>query len=235
LSAADQDNDPHPGVNHPVPIARIAPELYLGGMAETQDKAPGPPESGRAFEWDLVRSLQQRDPEAERAFLERYRPLLVHCIGRFGLSGPDREDLLQELFAHLFQQIYQDCYRPERGSLGSWLYRVAWCRCVDHRRRRSLPLDPGLQEPPEEEDPTPDPSASADAAEVASLVREALSRMNLEDAHLLQARFLQGRALTQLAGESGLSLDTVKYRLRKATERLRLRLMALREQPRVAE
>ena len=118
-------------------------------MSETQDNVLGPPESGRAYEWDLVRSLQRREKQSEHAFLVRYRPLLVHCIGRFGLTGPDREDLLQELLTHLFQQIYEDRYQPERGSLGSWLYRVAWCRCVDHRRRRSLPRDPSQLDPPE--------------------------------------------------------------------------------------
>ena len=55
-----------------------------------------PPPSGipmethqRLEEVDLVRGLQERDPKAMEVFLERYSPLLHHCISQF--AGRDLE------------------------------------------------------------------------------------------------------------------------------------------------
>jgi RNA polymerase sigma-70 factor (ECF subfamily) len=174
----------------------------------------------------LVEGLIARDEAATEAFLERYRAPLLHCIGRFEREPSAQEDLFQELAMHLLSQISERRFDPERGSLGSWLYRVAWCRCVDHRRRRR-----GVETGPEDEGrelaaPMADPAEHAERSELGELVRQALEDLEPEAAMLVRLRYLEGLSIVALSRRAGLPLETAKYRLKKATERMRGRLMS---------
>ena len=122
-------------------------------------------------EVDLVRGLMERDPKAMEAFLQRYSPLLHHCISQFAGRELEREDLFQELLKYSLERLDGDHFDPERGALGTWLYRVAWCRCVDLQRRLKARQAPGSRLPqeaiPEQGDKDPGPLEVAADAEIA--------------------------------------------------------------------
>ena len=86
-------------------------------------------------EAQLVQGLRRRDERAVAAFLDSYRSLLFHCIGHFESDAAGRDDLYQELVLYALERLDAGRFDPDKGSLGTWLYRVAWCRCVDLKRR----------------------------------------------------------------------------------------------------
>ena len=100
-------------------------------------------------EVDLVRGLQERDPKAMEVFLERYSPLLHHCISQFAGRDLERDDLWQELLKYSLERLDVGHFDPQRGALGTWLYRVAWCRCLDLQRRLQSRQAPGSRLPQE--------------------------------------------------------------------------------------
>ena len=51
--------------------------------------------AGDIDELALVRELRSRHNTAVATFLQRYRPLLLHCIGNFEQDHSTRDDLLQ--------------------------------------------------------------------------------------------------------------------------------------------
>lgn len=177
----------------------------------------------------LVEGLKSRDDASVEAFLERYRSLLFHCIGQFAQDSAQRDDLYQDLVMHVLQRLDRDAFDPERGSLGTWLYRVAWCRCVDLRRRDSAHRRPQLtmvgDYMPEKADEGPGPDELAGGRELSGVVRHAMDDLLPEERTLLNLRFVEGLALGEIGDACGISLEQTKYRLRRATVALRRRLL----------
>ena len=74
---------------------------------------------------------------------------------------------------------------------------------------------------PDRPDPSPGPGDQAGEAEIGSLVRRALVRLEHEEQSLLQLRFVQGRTLGEISGTLGISHEQCKYRLKRASTALR--------------
>lgn len=178
----------------------------------------------------LVEGLRARSDDAVRAYLERYRPLFLHCISHFEQEPAARDDLLAELSWHALERLAQDAFDPSRGSFGTWLYRVAWCRCVDLKRqqnaRRRIRLTPQGDDLPERADPAaPLPDVLA-GAEIGSAVRRAMAELPTEERSLLVLRFVEQRTLLDIAAALGITLEQAKYRLKRASVSLRRELLS---------
>lgn len=158
-------------------------------------------------------------------FLERYRGLFYHCIGHFEGDWANRDDLYQDLVLYVLERLDKGSFDPEKGSLGTWLYRVAWCRCVDVKRRehskRPTRWTSPTEEVPEQIDETPGPQELAGNDEIGEYVRAAMGSLEPEAQSLLDMRYVQGKTLGGIAGELSISLEQTKYRLRRATVSLR--------------
>jgi RNA polymerase sigma-70 factor (ECF subfamily) len=176
-------------------------------------------------EVDLVRGLQERDPKAMEVFLERYSPLLHHCISQFAGRDLERDDLWQELLKYSLERLDGGHFDPQRGALGTWLYRVAWCRCVDLQRRLKARQAPGSRLPqeaiPEQDAEGPSPLEVAADAEIAGEVRDALTRLEPQERNLLELRYLNELSLREVSARLSLTLETTKYRLNGAKRSLR--------------
>lgn len=176
-------------------------------------------------EVELVKGLRAREEGAVCAFLDRYRSLLFHCIGHFEKDPAGRDDLYQELVLYVLERLDADRFDSKKGSLGTWLYRVAWCRCVDIKRRSQGPRPTrvaGMSDVvPERPDPSPGPGDQAGVAEIGTLVRRALIQLEGEERSLLDLRFVQGHTLGEISGHLGISHEQCKYRLKRASTALR--------------
>lgn len=173
----------------------------------------------------LIDGLRARSEPAVTAFLERYKALLHHCIGHFESDAGAREDRYQDLVLYVLQRLDRGAYDSAKGSFGTWLYRVAWCRCVDLKRRESASGRPHLRvcgdDLPDRVDDSPGPDEIAGIDEVGGVVRDALDELTSEERSLLDLRFVQGETLGDIAKELHISLEQTKYRLRRATISLR--------------
>lgn len=173
----------------------------------------------------LVQGLREREEQAVASFLERYRPLFYHCIGHFENEATARDDLYQELVLYVLERLDADRFDATKGSLGTWLYRVAWCRCVDLKRRSQNVVhsrtSTGTEGLPERSDPLPGPGEQAGEAEVGDLVRRALGRLEREEQDLLALRYLEERTLGEIAALLGISHEQCKYRLKRASSSMR--------------
>lgn len=158
-------------------------------------------------------------------FLERYKSLLHHCIGHFESDAVAREDRYQDIVLFVLERLDRDAFDPDRGSFGTWLYRVAWCRCVDLKRKDNASGRPRLKNAgeaiPDRPDESPGPSEMAGISEVGGVVREALGELSTEEQSLLDLRFVQGETLGEIARRQAISLEQTKYRIRRATISLR--------------
>jgi RNA polymerase sigma factor (sigma-70 family) len=179
------------------------------------------------------------DPMLERdndltATILRERTRLGHFIRRRVRDPSDAEDILQDVF-HEFVQAYRLPAPIEQAS--AWLFRVARDRIIDvFRKRRELPLVEAAAEPDDESEyrldlALPSQDAGPEAAYARSVLLDALQaaldELPANQRDVFVAHELEGRSFKELAGESGVSVNTLLARKRYAVLHLRASLQAV--------
>ncbi|HEY3765992.1 MAG TPA: sigma-70 family RNA polymerase sigma factor [Gaiellales bacterium] len=95
-----------------------------------------------ASERPLLDAAEAGDEAAFRQLVEPYRrALLIHCYRMLG-SPHDAEDMVQETLLRAWRRLASF---DRRGSVHTWLYRIATNACLDELRRRprrAQPVDP---------------------------------------------------------------------------------------------
>jgi RNA polymerase sigma factor (sigma-70 family) len=179
------------------------------------------------------------DPMLERdrdltATILRERSKLGHFIRRRVRDPSEAEDILQDVF-HEFVQAYRLPAPIEQAS--AWLFRVARNRIIDvFRKRRELPLAEAAAEPDDESEyrldlALPSQDAGPEAAYARSVLLDALQaaldELPANQRDVFVAHELEGRSFKELAGESGVSVNTLLARKRYAVLHLRASLQAV--------
>lgn len=168
--------------------------------------------AGEAFA-DLVRA------EKDRVFRVA---LSVLGPGR----AADAEDVAQEVFVRAHRAL--PSFRGE-SRVGTWLYRLAFNRAVDHRRRLRRRAEAPLEEPgaaavPPAAGGGSDPYRAARGAEEARAVRRALARLPDRERAVLHLHYWLGHTVGEIGELLGLPDGTVKSHLHRGRERLRKEL-----------
>jgi RNA polymerase sigma-70 factor, ECF subfamily len=181
-------------------------------------------------ELELVAGLRARRGDVVAVFLERYRSLFYHCIGHFEADHAAREDMYQDIVLYVLERLDQGSFDPEKGSFGTWLYRVAWCRSVDLKRKSTARRNPKLtavgDKVPERADQGPDPSEAAGIDEIGGLVRRGMAHLEVEERTMLEMRFVDGSTIGEISDKLEISVEQTKYRLKRAATSLRKALLS---------
>jgi RNA polymerase sigma-70 factor, ECF subfamily len=187
---------------------------------------------------DAALMLAYRDGEAAafEALYARWRgPLYRYFLRQCGHAG-QADELFQDVFMRVIGAAAN--YEPS-AKFTTWLFRIAHNRLVDHWRKTGRePVDPLAHGEPGEdgEDCEFDPPAPAgDAperrAEQKQLGQALMAALN-ELPELQREAFLLaeegGLTLEEIASISGVGRETIKSRLRYATDKLRHKLESWR-------
>lgn len=182
--------------------------------------------------WDevteLVRQAQAGDREAFGQLVVRFRAA-VTAIALGKVRDPlAAEELAHEVFIHAMRKI--DQLRDPRAFAG-WLRQITVRMAINRLSRRG-PLVSGE---PEMLDGvasrTPDPADELLRSEAQREVHAALAQLRPSDRRTLEAFYLRGRNLVQMAEEFEAPIGTIKRRLHVARERLKSVLTG--EEPKV--
>ena len=167
--------------------------------------------------------------------IQREGRKLLRFIRRRVKDQTDAEDILQEVFYEL-----TEAYRLMKPieEAGAWLYRVARNRIIDRFRKKQPEPFGEIREGEDEglswEDLLPSPDAGPEAAYARGVLLEeleaALEELPEEQREVLLAHEMEGRCFKQIAGETGVSVNTLLSRKRYAVLHLRRRLKAIYEE-----
>jgi RNA polymerase sigma factor (sigma-70 family) len=92
----------------------------------------------------LQRLRREPDPASWQRLVDLYTPLLRDWLRRAALQPQDADDLIQEVFAVLVNEIPQFDYNPERGSFRGWLRTILANRLRGfYRARQNRPVVAG--------------------------------------------------------------------------------------------
>ncbi|WP_228040587.1 sigma-70 family RNA polymerase sigma factor [Nodosilinea sp. LEGE 07088] len=174
----------------------------------------------------LFLSLQQGNKSALVALYDRYSRLVYTIAWCILNSGPEAEDLTQEIFLNLWQK---SAYDPNRGSLSRFLSTATRHRAIDRVRRgsnRSRILK-GLTHQGPAVAALSLPEEQASQGERSHRVREALQALSDQQRDLLWLSFYHGLSQSEIASHTNIPLGTVKSRIRQGLINLKAALQDL--------
>ncbi len=170
--------------------------------------------------------LRTRDPEAFRVLVERHQARVFRLVA--GLLGPfadtDAQEVTQEVFLRTHDRLAS--FRGE-SRFSSWLYRLAYNRTLEHRRRARLRL-PHLPI-----DSLPERAAAAGPLEAAAererreLVEQLLEGLPDLYRGVVHLYYWLDTSVDDIAELLAVPPGTVKSYLSRARLRLRKRAQAL--------
>jgi RNA polymerase sigma-70 factor (ECF subfamily) len=170
-------------------------------------------------DFDIIKRIQNGDVESFSLLVEKYHRRLLNFIHRLGGDERIVEDIGQEVFVSVYKSIVN--YDLQRGTpFPAWLFIIARNRCISelrkNRNRAFLSIDDAdiavQQRSPEE--------AAVDR-ERAQAIQSALEQLP-EPYKSALIHSLRGDTLEEIALTAGISVGTVKSRLFRAKEKIRL-------------
>src|SRR6476659_7892092 len=164
----------------------------------------------------LVEALRRGDPQAELAAWNRFSVGVDQTLRRLLGPGPDREDLLQEVFIRFFRRI-GTLREPGavRGFLTGICIHVVRGEIARRQRRRWLSLT-ATGDLPE-----PLPSApDLEGREAVTRYYRMIDKLGGKDRSFFVARTLEGMTLDEVAAAHDVSVSTAQRRINRATKRV---------------
>ena len=172
----------------------------------------------------LVLRLKQQDPEVLGEVYDTYGALVYTFLCRFVTDRAVAEDLAQEIFLRVWRHAAD--LDPQKGSLKAWLLRSARNRAIDYMRRRKLGPVANYEytNALETAGIVCDPEEQAINTERAGALKEAMSKLNVQQREVIDLAFYEGLSQSAIAGRLNRPLGTVKTQVRSALLVLRKQL-----------
>jgi RNA polymerase sigma-70 factor (ECF subfamily) len=168
----------------------------------------------------IVRIAERGDREAFVGLFNHFAPRVKSYLMRLGAGAEAAEELAQETLLTVWRRAAS--FDPSRAAASTWIFTIARNLRIDLSRRdgRSRPVEDPSTTPPEPIRPDEALEALKDEARISL----ALATLPKEQAQVINLAFFADKPHSEIAGELGLPLGTVKSRLRLAMARLRTAL-----------
>lgn len=170
---------------------------------------------------ELIRKVVERHQEALSELYERYSGTLLALSYRVLANLGDAEEVLQEVFVHVWNQAER--YDSTRSSVSTWLVLIARSRAIDRLRSRKVferTLDGAHKEKPEEHT-SPEGAETVLVKERRTRVRQEMQNLPPEQRRILEMTYYRGMTQSEIAEQTGIPLGTVKTRTLLAMRKLR--------------
>ena len=170
---------------------------------------------------DLLGAIaQRRDPEALAKLYDAYGGIAYGVTMRIVGDAGAAEEAVQEAFFNVWRNA--PTYRPDKGSVRTWVLSVVHNQAIDKLRRlrskqwRDTELDAAA-----ERLQGPDVSGQVLADLERQRIKEALQTLPAEQRKAIELAYFGGYTHSEIAGLLRIPLGTVKGRLRLGMDKLR--------------
>lgn len=175
-----------------------------------------------------VKRVQSGDTASFACLLDKYSRPVFSLIYRIVNSREDAEELTQDVFLKIFKSL--SGFKGD-SSFSTWLYRIAYNTAVSATRKKK-------QEFLAIEERLIDNATEADLVDIYGLddneerfrkLEEALMLLPPDERGLILLFYIEGKAIEEIAGISGLSMTNVKTKLHRIRKKLYLILTNMTE------
>ncbi|MEM9412431.1 MAG: sigma-70 family RNA polymerase sigma factor [Planctomycetota bacterium] len=166
---------------------------------------------------DLVRAAQSGDRDAFGELFERFQPTIMAIAMRRLGNASDAQELVQDVFIQAMTKL--DQLRTPECFIG-WLRQITVRMAINRgvRRAPSVAVEPEILEATVTSDASPIEVALE--GERKDQVQDGLARLRDMDRETLDAFYVQGQSLIQMADHFDAPIGTIKRRLHTARKRL---------------
>lgn len=173
---------------------------------------------------EAIAELRRGDPGALAAVIARYQHRLYRYLLRLAREPAAAEDLFQQTWLRVMEKIGR---YDTRRSFEAWLFSVAHNIAMDFwraKRGESLDVATDSEDPPAARLAAGQPDALAQLLDFERGAMLAACMQELPAIHreVLTLRFEEDMKLEEIAEVAGIPLSTVKSRLRRALEGMRV-------------
>jgi RNA polymerase sigma-70 factor, ECF subfamily len=189
------------------------------------------PEAGCRTSSNLLERIRNRDQDAWARTVTLYTPLVCYWCARWGVVGPDADDVAQEVFQAALTGL--DRFRHDRpgDSFRAWLRGITRNLVRTHRERQGTQpqarggTDALVRLGEVADRPPADPEEEDEPSEARALYRRALElvRGDFEDRtwQMFWLTGMEGRAPTEVAAELGVTPAAVRKAKSRVLHRLK--------------
>ncbi|MEO1087268.1 MAG: sigma-70 family RNA polymerase sigma factor [Acidobacteriota bacterium] len=174
---------------------------------------------------DLAARHAYGDESAFEEIYQRYAGLVYNLCFRMAGRGEEAEDLTQEVFMRIHRHLARF---NGRSSLKTWIYRVTLNHCRSKLSRKRYPTAPLAEEVEEGgvllEATDRGPEESSLARDAARRVAAGLLKVKPKYREAVVLRDIEGLAYDEIAEVLGVRIGTVRSRIARGRDQLRLAL-----------
>jgi len=193
-------------------------------------REPLPASEVESNDEDLVLAVRRGDQRAFGALYVRHHRDVLTVVTKHLGAGPDREDVIQEVFLQLYRAL--PSFRGD-ASLSTFLHRITMNVALDHLRKRCrhqrVDYDSDALETAV--DARQDPEQHSSARQQLQSLLHHLDGIALDKRRALMMVAVAGLSLNDAAAQLGTNADRVKQRVVRA----RRELMAMTARSRASQ
>lgn len=174
----------------------------------------------------LLERIAEGDQVALSELYDRHAPTLLGLAQRILGTPEDAEEVLQEVFVHVWNRAAS--YDASRSSASTWLVLITRSRAIDRLRSRKV-VDrtvAAAQQEKHSEHTSPEGARNVLLDERRQRVRQEMSKLPPEQREVLELAFYKGMTQSEIAQSTETPLGTVKTRTLLAMKKLRKALRA---------
>jgi RNA polymerase sigma-70 factor, ECF subfamily len=162
----------------------------------------------------IISRAQSGDREAFAIMFEQYKNLVYKTAYLMLGESTEAEDALQEIFLQVYRSL--SGFDPGRAKFTTWLYRITFNYCLNHRRKKrpfTLPLD----------DISPALKSESPGVQLAEdeVLQQAIGTLTDRQRAVVILRYFWDLPYAEIAQILDVPLGTVKSRLDLALKTLR--------------
>jgi len=173
-----------------------------------------------------ITSLKSGDAQAFACFVREYQDMVYACGRTVGLRDDEIEDAASETFMAAYRNIGSF---SGRSKLGSWLWRIAYNKAVDHRRKRQAAGSLADDETMAVAAADTLPGSRLEEEEQSRVIWQTVQKLPESQAATIVLFYREGRSIQEIAEILETSENTVKTWLHRGRGELFKKLRSFQE------
>ena len=175
----------------------------------------------------VVRRIADGDESALATLYDRWSQSVYSLVAHLLKDADGAEDVVEETFWQVWQRA--SAYDASRGTVRTWILTIGRSRALDRLRSRKRNREDVTTDLSLVRDPRADPAQEVEGAERRQLVYSALCELPEDQRRALELAYFRGLSQSEIAEFLGEPLGTIKTRMRLGMQKLRDKLIGLRE------
>ncbi|MEE3719063.1 sigma-70 family RNA polymerase sigma factor [Tumidithrix elongata RA019] len=172
-------------------------------------------------EISVLERIASQDQAALSLLYDRYARVIYTIAYRIIGSAEESEEIVLDVFTQVWRIAKN--YTPQKGRVDTWLFMIARSRALDRirSRTRSYKAIEASEHALLLHSHADSPEEDVLVRERSDYVKAALEKLPSEQRLVLELAYFKGLSHTQIAVETGISLGTIKTRIRLGLKKLR--------------